>query len=156
MVVSPYQVQAAGGQTVAFSADGWDQLGNQIAVTPTWSVDGGGSIDANGVFTATTEGGPFAVKATSVSLSATGFVWVTSTAAVIVPPTIQSIVCSNGIVTLTWAAMAGTTYRLQYKGDVTDNTWLALVPDVVANGPTASMTDMAGGVARIYRVMLVK
>jgi len=89
LAVTPYQAQVAGGQTVAFSAKGWDQLGNVISVSPTWNVNGGGTINSVGLFTATTSGGPFAVTATSGGLSATGFVWVTS-GTVAQPPVITT------------------------------------------------------------------
>jgi hypothetical protein len=78
LVVSPYEVQVSGGQTAAFRADGWDQLGNRITASPAWTVSGGGTIDTNGLFTAVTAGGPFTVTATAAGLSATGLVWVTS------------------------------------------------------------------------------
>jgi len=51
------------GDTIQFSAVGEDQYGNRgkgmrIAITPTWSVTGGiGTIDTNGLFTATQAGG---------------------------------------------------------------------------------------------------
>ena len=89
LVVAPYEVQVAGGQTVAFRADAWDQLGNRITLSPSWSVNGGGTIDGSGLFTALYAGGPYAVRATSGGLSATGSVWVTSSASGI-PPSINT------------------------------------------------------------------
>ncbi len=88
LAVSPYEVQVPAGQTLAFSADAWDQLGNPISVSPTWSVSGGGIIDSAGVFNATALGGPYQVVATASGLSATGSVWVTSGGAPAVPPSI--------------------------------------------------------------------
>jgi hypothetical protein len=80
MVVAPFEVQIPGGQTVNFHADAWDQLGNRITVSPAWSASGGGTIDTTGAFSSSTAGGPFAISATAGGLSATGFVWVTSSA----------------------------------------------------------------------------
>jgi hypothetical protein len=100
MVVAPYEVQVAGSQTAAFHADAWDQLGNRITVSPTWSVSGGGTIDGTGLFTASTMGGPFNVVATAGALSATGQVWVTSAGGPTLPvittqPASQSVVLGS-------------------------------------------------------------
>lgn len=78
MVVAPYQVQVVAGNTATFHADAWDRLGNTISVSPAWSATGGGAITGAGLFTATTPGGPYEVIATGDTLSATGYVWVTS------------------------------------------------------------------------------
>ena len=90
MAVSPYQVQLPAGQTVHFQAAGWDQLGNPLVVTPAWSVNGGGTIDNTGLFSATTAGGPYLVTALAGSLSASAFVWVTSTGTVAAAPVITA------------------------------------------------------------------
>src|SRR5262249_61368486 len=89
LVVSPYQAQVAGGQAVRFQAEAWDQYGNRVTVSPTWSVAGGGTIDNTGLFTGSTMGGPYTVTAVAGLLSATGSVWVTSQAAA-VPPAITA------------------------------------------------------------------
>jgi hypothetical protein len=86
LVVSPYEVQVPAGQSMAFSADAWDQLGNPTSVSPQWSVTGGGTINGSGVFAATTPGGPWQVVATTATLAATGTVWVTETS--VSPPVI--------------------------------------------------------------------
>jgi hypothetical protein len=78
LAVSPYEVEVPAGRTVAFRADAWDQLGNRITVSPSWSAAGGGSINSTGLFSATITGGPYAVVATGSGLSATGVVWVTA------------------------------------------------------------------------------
>ncbi len=88
MVVSPYEVQVPGGQAVSFHVSAWDQLGNPISVSPVWSASRGGSIDNSGLFSAATAGGPYAITAVAGTLSATGFVWVTSTTTNAIPPTI--------------------------------------------------------------------
>ncbi len=70
-------------------------------------------------------------------------------------PFITSIKRSNELVTVTWTSIAGTVYRLQYKTNLTDPTWLAVPGDVPASGPTASKTDNVGTVQRrFYRVIV--
>ena len=53
IVVSPLSVSVVAGTARSFSASGFDQYGNAVPITPTWSTNGG-SIDATGVFTAQT------------------------------------------------------------------------------------------------------
>ena len=59
-------------------------------------------------------------------------------------------------VELTWSAVIGRTYRVQYKNDLTDPDWTDLSPDVTASGNTAALTDIsAAGSQRFYRVELL-
>jgi hypothetical protein len=71
-------------------------------------------------------------------------------------PQILSITTTNGIVTLTWTAVSGFNYRVQYTPDLGLTNWPALSPDVQASGSTASTTDDTGGATqRFYRVLLL-
>ncbi|UCH88342.1 MAG: Ig-like domain-containing protein [Thermoplasmata archaeon] len=56
--VSPSTTAAtAGGVPVIFSAAGFDEDSNSVSVSPSWSVSGGGTIDASsGIFSPTTTG----------------------------------------------------------------------------------------------------
>jgi hypothetical protein len=84
ITVSPASASVQTGGTKQFSATGYDQFSQPVSPQPTftWSVSGGGSISASGLFTAgSTAGGPFTVTATSGSVSGTANVTVTS-----VPP----------------------------------------------------------------------
>ena len=71
MVVAPYETQLGIGETVSYRADAWDELGNRIAVSPVWSVSGGGMIGSDGLLCATLAGGPYTVTATAGALRAT-------------------------------------------------------------------------------------
>lgn len=62
LTVSPTKVKVYQGDTQQFSATSLDQYRNPIAATYTWTVNGGGTIDQNGLFTASTLG-TFVVKA---------------------------------------------------------------------------------------------
>ncbi len=70
-------------------------------------------------------------------------------------PSIQSVAFTAGNATLTWSAIAGAKYRVQFKDDLNEGDWTSLVPDVVAAGPTASFTDAPGVPQRFYRVLPV-
>jgi hypothetical protein len=123
----------------------------------------GASIDTNGVitWTPTQAQGPSTNTITTVvtdngvpSLSATN-----SFAVVVTAPAsafqIASIVVSNLVALLTWDAVPGHTYRLQYKGDSGQTDWQDVLPDITATGRTASMTNgVSEGAWRFYRVML--
>jgi hypothetical protein len=72
------------------------------------------------------------------------------------PPRITSLYLSNNLAVMTWTSSAGSGYRVQYVGNLTDTNWTALSPDVIAGGPTAMATDAQGvSSQRFYRVLLV-
>ncbi|OUE21545.1 F5/8 type C domain protein [Clavibacter michiganensis] len=59
------------GDSLRFTAVGYDQYGATIPLDDLrWSVDGGGSVDADGTFTATEDADPVTVTATSGSTTA--------------------------------------------------------------------------------------
>jgi hypothetical protein len=72
------------------------------------------------------------------------------------PPVLETIAISNNSATLTWSAISGTTYRVQFKTNLTDTAWGDLVPDVTATGAIASTSDPFGtNDIRFYRVLVV-
>jgi len=80
---------------------------------------------------------------------ATGMVSITVTN----PIQITSIALSNNLVTVTWTAISGKSYRLQFKDSLTNASWTDLSPDVSATGSTALGTNAVDAVTqRIYRV----
>jgi hypothetical protein len=57
IVVTPEVKDIASGTSFRFTSTGRDQYGNEVAVTPSWSVTGGmGKIDETGLFTGVTVG----------------------------------------------------------------------------------------------------
>jgi hypothetical protein len=79
----------------------------------------------------------------------------TFTAVVLDKPNIQSASLEDGNLALTWTAIEGTTYRVQYKDDLNEPAWTTLGDDVVASGPTASISDPVGSAQRFYRIIVV-
>ena len=55
-------------------------------------------------------------------------------------PVIQSLRLTHGVATITWTSIIGQTYRLQYKDSLADITWHDLLSDVMAAGPTTTVT----------------
>jgi hypothetical protein len=59
--------------------------------------------------------------------------------------------------TLTWNSQAGQTYRVLYKNSLTETRWQQLGQDILAGGPTTSVTDtIRSGLAAFYRVEFVR
>ena len=103
ITVTPNPVTMQISATQQFVAVGKDASGNVLTITPVWSVvNGGGTINASGLFTAGTVANTFAntIKATSGTISGLSTVTVTTLAP---PPPIVNLgtAAPNGI-------MAGT------------------------------------------------
>ena len=80
ITVTPNPVTLPATSTQQFVAVGRDASGNVFVIAPTWAiVNGGGSLDVNGLFTAGAVAGTFnnTVRATSGSISGTATVTVT-------------------------------------------------------------------------------
>ena len=67
IAVSPASATVKAGLSQQFTASGLDQFGQAFPVTVSWSVSGGGLIDASGLFTAVVPGGPYTVTATDTA-----------------------------------------------------------------------------------------
>ncbi len=64
---------------------------------------------------------------------------------------------SGNSFTLTWNSQAGQTYRVSYKNSLTQTLWQQFGQDIVAAGPTTSVTDtIQSGSPVFYRVELVR
>jgi hypothetical protein len=68
------------------------------------------------------------------------------------PPQITDITSTATEVALTWQAVPGWNYRVQYKNDLMDANWQDLPGDVAATGITASKTTARSGTHRFFRV----
>ena len=78
------------------------------------------------------------------------------TVAAVPPPVFQTVKAVNGTLGMTWSAVAGQTYQLQYKSDLTQSNWSVLTT-VTATDSTASASDStAGNAARFYRIVIVQ
>jgi hypothetical protein len=72
------------------------------------------------------------------------------------PPVLQPLRASNGVAQLTWNAVLGGTYRIQYKPTLAATNWTDLAPDITATASTASATDAVGDAPqRFYRILLL-
>lgn len=72
------------------------------------------------------------------------------------PPIIQSVVLKGGNAIITWTAIPGSAYRLQYKDDFNSPNWVDSGSDIIAIGPEAKAIDAIASTAqRFYRVLMV-
>jgi Immunoglobulin domain len=75
---------------------------------------------------------------------------------VVTKPLIQSIQVSEGTVTLTWSAIPGQTYHVEYKTNLMDNGWTPLPDNVVSQSGIVSKTNVTNfAVQCFYRIILV-
>jgi hypothetical protein len=75
---------------------------------------------------------------------------------VVPPPVLQPLRLSKGGAQLTWSAIPGRIYRVQYKATLAATNWTDLRPDITATASTASTTDaISGAPQRFYRILLL-
>jgi hypothetical protein len=113
----------------------------------TWTPDEGQASSTNVFTTVVTDNG-------SPPLSATNSFSVMVSAA---PerPRITSISLTNDVAVITWTAVPGGRYTLQYKDHLDDADWVSSQPDVFADDVTATATVASGGMMqRYFRVVL--
>ena len=77
------------------------------------------------------------------------------TVTVLAGPSIQAVTASSTNATLTWTAISGARYRVQFKNDLNNTNWTDLAPDVTASGPTATIADTPGVAQRFYRILVL-
>jgi uncharacterized repeat protein (TIGR01451 family) len=70
-------------------------------------------------------------------------------------PIIESITTSNGLVSITWGAIIGQSYAVQFQEVLGETNWTALPPAVIAEGASATKLDnVNSGNQRFYRIMV--
>ena len=159
----------AAGSVLSFavSADDPDIPRQVLTFALEAPVPGGASINpTNGLFS----WGPsqaFALNAHSIAVRVTdnGTPNRSSTATFLVnvlqhplAPTVEGVVPAPGSVTISWGAIEGRTYRVQFKDSLNDAAWTDLEEDVIAGGLTASKVDASIGARqeRYYRILLME
>ena len=71
-------------------------------------------------------------------------------------PVIESISIAGGSAVVSWSAVDGNRYRLQFTEGLEMPEWIDLLPDVLATGPRATATNAIGSSPKgFYRVLLV-
>jgi hypothetical protein len=71
-------------------------------------------------------------------------------------PVITSIEVTNEVARLTWTALAGQKYQLQFKTNAVDNGWSNTASEVTATNSSVTEVDSSGSqTERLYRVQVV-
>jgi hypothetical protein len=71
-------------------------------------------------------------------------------------PTITGIHLSGDVANVSWTALAGQGYRLQYKTNANEADWTDVQPDVIASGASVTQTDAFDPTGnRLYRVLVL-
>jgi hypothetical protein len=70
------------------------------------------------------------------------------------PPTppVAAIAVAGANVTLTFTTQPGVRYRIQYKDDLSDATWMDLPGEIIATSALSTRSDTNNGTQRFYRV----
>ena len=128
--------------------------------TFTWSVGGGGSISASGLFTAgSTAGGPFTVTATSGSVHGTASVTVTSAPAdfsLSVSPASQSIkrgATATYTVAITPANGFSGSVTLSLTGQPSGST-VTFTPNPATSGSTLTVKTLSSTTRKAYTLTI--
>ncbi len=118
----------------------------------TW-VPSPSQIPSTNIFTTVaTDDNPWAVLNQHLSATNSFVVRVVDAGA---NPVILSINISFPVATVTWSAISGRTYRLQYTDSSHSTNWTDVLPDVTATGSSASANDTVTLSPRFYRVLLL-
>jgi fibronectin type 3 domain-containing protein len=113
IAVTPASATVQKGTSQQYTAIAKDSSGNPVSPQPafSWSVTGGGTIDANGLFTSgSTGGGPYTVTAASGAVNGTANF------------TVVAIPAAPSNVTATWATMLNGWYKLTWTDNSTNET----------------------------------
>lgn len=152
----------APGSTLTITNSALDSdVGQQITYHLAIGAPAGAAIDpGTGLFTwtpASSEAsttnlvGIVAVDSASPPLSDVKWFSIVVTAGGASAPSLKASFDTSTL-TLSWNAIPGTTYRLQYKSDLSVTNWTDLAGDVTATSTTATKSDPATGTQRFYRL----
>ena len=149
------------GQALAFTVTATDAESPPQIIT--YSLDtalAGANINStNGLFTWTPMPAQAGTNSVTVRASDNGTPSLSATRAfnifVRLPPA-STIILSNGVIALSFDTIPGKTYRVDYKNDLNDASWLPLAPgEQQAAGSTLRVTDDIGvRPQRFYRIVV--
>jgi hypothetical protein len=71
------------------------------------------------------------------------------------PPAFQRLAPSGTSLSLSWSAVGGSTYQLQYKNDLVQTDWINLGSRITAAGGIVTTTDSLTNSRRFYRVVVL-
>jgi Pectate lyase superfamily protein len=148
VVVSPSTATVRPSGTQQFVATGHDQFGSPMSLASmTWSANGGGSIDASGLFLASATTGPFVVTATSSGKSGTASVSVSTSSDVTLAAVADAFVRDGSYATTNFGSATGLEIKT-HDSSWSRNTYLKFnltgVPAAI-NGAKLRLYGNSGG-----------
>jgi len=57
---------------------------------------------------------------------------------------------------LTWSALSGSTYRIQYKNQLNGSSWTSVTNDILATNSIMSWSETPSPTSRFYRILLMQ
>lgn len=159
--IANYTIHAGSVLLITNAAAGADVPGGALAFSLDPGAPSGASIDpVSGVLAWQTSPGNagttnfITVRVTDTAaptLSAAQSFEVT----VLPPPALQPPSLLNGAMSISWTAIPGQTYRIQYKDNLTDANWIDLPTAMTATDVSATMTDPVSPLGRrFYRIVV--
>jgi Fungalysin metallopeptidase (M36)/Calx-beta domain len=151
------------GSLVSFLAAAVDDdlPANQLTFDlETGAPSGAGILSTNGLFTWLTSESDIGTNLITVRVTDDGLPNLSSSqpfTVIVTPrPSIHSYLLDGSSFCITWIAIPGTVYRVQYK-DIIEGGWLDLPGTITASGSMASVCDHSGASSeRFYRVLVVQ
>lgn len=134
IVVSPANASIAQNDTQQFTAQGYDQNGDPIAMTPVWSTNGG-SINGSGLYTGSAVGN-FTVTASASGVSGSASVSVSNQAPVLTSITVSPSSASIG---------QNTTQQFTAQGFDQNGNTMSVSPTWTANGGSINGSGLYTG-----------
>jgi len=73
----------------------------------------------------------------------------------VIPPSLLSYAQTGSSISITWSAVPGQTYQIQYSANLSQLNWNSLISAVTATDPTITVSDSVGPDAqRFYRIVM--
>jgi fibronectin type 3 domain-containing protein len=155
--VTPGSATLPDNATQQFTPTGWDQFGNALGSPPSfwWSLDGIGTLDATGMYTAPSSGSGSATVTASVATTgsapaSTATMSASATITVTSGPSLTAVAISSNQVKLSWTAASNVTgYRVRRSAN--GGAWSQIASPT---GNTTSYTDtnLSAGATYTYLV----
>jgi|GEM_PF-2104200 len=155
IVVSPTTASVLPSGSQLFTATARDQFMSNLTTQPTftWSVNGGGSVASNGLFTAgPSAGGPYMVAAEFGSLTGTASVTVNACTLPAAPAALTAT-AGNTQATLTWNAVSGATSYTVLRSTTSGSGYTAVATGIAQT--TYTNTGLTNGIPYYYVVAAV-
>ncbi len=156
VVVTPSTAIVTVGMQQSFSATLDDQFGGVIAAGFTWAVTGGGSVDADGNYTAPGAAGTATLTATSSLGAIKGMAAINVvTALPAAPASLAATLISSSEIDLSWPAVSGATGYNVYRGAISGDESVVPLNSSPLTGTTYRDLSVSGQTTYFYVVQAV-